>query len=92
MYLPLINNLVIPPLIYKNEALLPSSSCHPPYTDFKYACSRRCRKKPTKKVCVRVCKICCKKCHCVPPGAYGHKSACPCDAKLKTHGHKLKCP
>ncbi|KAB2012995.1 hypothetical protein ERO13_D09G113533v2 [Gossypium hirsutum] len=60
--------------------------------NFKYACSRRCRKKPTKKVCVRVCKICCKKCHCVPPGAYGHKSACPCDAKLKTHGHKLKCP
>ncbi|KAB2065922.1 hypothetical protein ERO13_A09G116500v2 [Gossypium hirsutum] len=58
----------------------------------KYACSRRCRKASRKKVCERACKTCCKKCHCVPPGTYGHKSACPCYAKLKTHGNKLKCP
>ncbi|KAK6276958.1 hypothetical protein POUND7_017281 [Theobroma cacao] len=57
-----------------------------------YACSRRCRKASRKNVCHRACKTCCKRCHCVPPGTYGHKHACPCYAKLKTHGNKPKCP
>ncbi|XP_039021899.1 gibberellin-regulated protein 9 [Hibiscus syriacus] len=58
----------------------------------KYACSRRCRKASRKNVCYRACGTCCKRCQCVPPGTYGHKSACPCYAKLRTHGNKLKCP
>ncbi|KAK6938523.1 Gibberellin regulated protein [Dillenia turbinata] len=57
-----------------------------------YACSHRCKKASRKKVCLRACKTCCKKCHCVPPGTYGNKHACPCYASLKTHGNKPKCP
>ncbi|CAI0396372.1 unnamed protein product [Linum tenue] len=55
-------------------------------------CKRRCKETSRKKVCHRACKACCQKCHCVPPGTYGHKHVCPCYAKLKTHGGKPKCP
>ncbi|CAI9787006.1 unnamed protein product [Fraxinus pennsylvanica] len=57
-----------------------------------YACSRRCRESSRKNVCKRACKSCCARCHCVPPGTYGNKGACPCYASLRTHGNKLKCP
>ncbi|XP_040997859.1 gibberellin-regulated protein 9-like [Juglans microcarpa x Juglans regia] len=56
------------------------------------ACSKRCKKASRKKRCTRACKSCCMRCHCVPPGTYGNKNACPCYARLKTHGNKLKCP
>ncbi|KAF8018239.1 hypothetical protein BT93_H3205 [Corymbia citriodora subsp. variegata] len=56
------------------------------------ACARRCSKSSRKNVCHRACKTCCARCHCVPPGTYGNKSACPCYARLKTHGNKPKCP
>ncbi|KAA8538623.1 hypothetical protein F0562_028183 [Nyssa sinensis] len=65
---------------------------HPRKINCSYACSRRCRKASRKKVCSRACKTCCMRCNCVPPGTYGNKSACPCYASLKTHGHKPKCP
>ncbi|CAL1363406.1 unnamed protein product [Linum trigynum] len=55
-------------------------------------CKRRCKETSRQKVCHRACKACCQKCHCVPPGVYGHKHVCPCYAKLKTHGGKPKCP
>ncbi|KAL1225834.1 Gibberellin-regulated protein 9 [Cardamine amara subsp. amara] len=57
-----------------------------------YACARRCREASRKKMCHRACGSCCAKCHCVPPGTSGNKAACPCYAKLRTHGNKLKCP
>ncbi|XP_058087902.1 gibberellin-regulated protein 9-like isoform X2 [Magnolia sinica] len=57
-----------------------------------YACARRCRKSSRKNVCTRACGTCCMRCKCVPPGTYGNKSVCPCYAKLKTHGHRPKCP
>ncbi|XP_057973624.1 gibberellin-regulated protein 9-like [Malania oleifera] len=57
-----------------------------------YACGRRCREASRKNVCSRACKACCARCHCVPPGTYGNKAACPCYASLRTHGHKPKCP
>ncbi|CAL9020945.1 unnamed protein product [Prunus brigantina] len=65
---------------------------HLPKINCDYACSRRCRKASRKKICKRACKSCCERCHCVPPGTYGNKKACPCYAKLKTHGNKPKCP
>ncbi|OMP07985.1 Gibberellin regulated protein [Corchorus olitorius] len=68
------------------------SSKHHKKINCKYACAWRCTKASRKNVCHRACKACCHKCHCVPPGTYGHKSACPCYAKLKTHGNKPKCP
>ncbi|CAN0928270.1 Gibberellin-regulated protein 9 [Linum grandiflorum] len=55
-------------------------------------CKRRCKESSRKNVCHRACKTCCQRCHCVPPGTYGHKSSCPCYARLKTHGGQLKCP
>lgn len=57
-----------------------------------YACAIRCSKARRKNVCGRACKTCCRRCHCVPPGTYGNKSACPCYASLRTHGNKPKCP
>ncbi|KAL8159103.1 hypothetical protein V2J09_000640 [Rumex salicifolius] len=57
-----------------------------------FACARRCREASRKKVCSRACKACCVRCHCVPPGTFGHTTACPCYAKLRTHGNKPKCP
>ncbi|KAM3305862.1 gibberellin-regulated protein 9 isoform X2 [Capsicum chacoense] len=57
-----------------------------------YACARRCKKSSRKKVCTRACKTCCARCKCVPPGTYGNKEACPCYARLKTHGNRPKCP
>ncbi|GAB4861431.1 hypothetical protein Ancab_036634 [Ancistrocladus abbreviatus] len=56
------------------------------------ACAMRCRKASRKNVCSRACKSCCMRCHCVPPGTYGNKNACPCYARLKTHGGRPKCP
>uniref|UniRef100_A0A2P2J6Q8 Uncharacterized protein MANES_18G100600 n=1 Tax=Rhizophora mucronata TaxID=61149 RepID=A0A2P2J6Q8_RHIMU len=56
------------------------------------ACSKRCSKSSRKNVCHRACNACCFRCHCVPPGTYGNKSACPCYASLRTHGNKPKCP
>ncbi|KAF8404217.1 hypothetical protein HHK36_009100 [Tetracentron sinense] len=64
----------------------------PPKINCHYACSKRCRKASRKNVCTRACGTCCMRCHCVPPGTYGNKNACPCYARLKTHGHKPKCP
>ncbi|XP_059280283.1 gibberellin-regulated protein 9-like [Lycium ferocissimum] len=57
-----------------------------------YACARRCKKSSRKNVCTRACKTCCARCKCVPPGTYGNKEACPCYARLKTHGNRPKCP
>ncbi|XP_021896050.1 gibberellin-regulated protein 9 [Carica papaya] len=57
-----------------------------------HECVRRCKEASRKKVCHRACKSCCSRCHCVPPGTYGNKKACPCYASLRTHGHKPKCP
>ncbi|OVA01539.1 Gibberellin regulated protein [Macleaya cordata] len=70
-------------------------SHHPkihPKINCKAACARRCSKSSRKKVCTRACGTCCARCHCVPPGTYGNKNACPCYAKLTTHGHRPKCP
>ncbi|KAE8100270.1 hypothetical protein FH972_018185 [Carpinus fangiana] len=67
------------------------SKHHPPMKiNCSSACSRRCKKASRKKRCTRACKSCCMRCHCVPPGTYGHTNACPCYARLKTHGNKLK--
>ncbi|XP_010260041.1 PREDICTED: gibberellin-regulated protein 9-like [Nelumbo nucifera] len=63
----------------------PKINCH-------FACARRCRKSSRKNVCTRACGTCCMRCRCVPPGTYGNKKACPCYARLKTHGHRPKCP
>ncbi|EXC03975.1 hypothetical protein L484_003895 [Morus notabilis] len=63
-----------------------------PKINCNQACLRRCKKASKKKRCMRACKACCVRCHCVPPGTYGHKSVCPCYARLRTHGHRLKCP
>ncbi|XP_020224758.1 peamaclein [Cajanus cajan] len=57
-----------------------------------HECSRRCSKASKRKRCKRACKSCCHRCHCVPPGTFGHKDLCPCYARLKTHGNKPKCP
>ncbi|POO00190.1 Gibberellin regulated protein [Trema orientale] len=65
---------------------------HLPKINCNYACSRRCKKAYKKKRCKRACNACCMRCHCVPPGTYGHKNVCPCYARLRTHGNKLKCP
>ncbi|XP_048332141.1 gibberellin-regulated protein 9-like [Ziziphus jujuba] len=65
---------------------------HLPKINCNQACSKRCKKASKKKRCKRACKACCIRCHCVPPGTYGHKSVCPCYARLRTHGNKLKCP
>nr|GMD68656.1 gibberellin-regulated protein 9 [Ipomoea batatas] len=71
-------------------ALLKKS--HHPKINCGHACARRCRKSSRKNVCSRACKTCCRRCNCVPPGTYGNKHLCPCYARLKTHGNKLKCP
>ncbi|CAN1175676.1 Gibberellin-regulated protein 9 [Linum perenne] len=55
-------------------------------------CKRRCKESSRKNVCHRACRTCCERCHCVPFGTYGHKSSCPCYARLRTHGGQLKCP
>ncbi|KAI9200145.1 hypothetical protein LWI28_003394 [Acer negundo] len=65
---------------------------HPKKINCNHACSRRCKESSRKKVCHRACKTCCERCHCVPPGTYGNKGACPCYARLRTHGNKPKCP
>ncbi|XP_062098482.1 cypmaclein [Humulus lupulus] len=65
---------------------------HIPKINCNLACSKRCKKASKKKRCKRACKACCVRCHCVPPGTYGHKDVCPCYARLRTHGNKLKCP
>ncbi|XP_050269174.1 cypmaclein isoform X2 [Quercus robur] len=75
----------------ENELALHSKH-KPQKINCNYACSRRCKKASRKNRCTRACKSCCMRCHCVPPGTYGNKNACPCYARLKTHGNKLKCP
>ncbi|CAL9055480.1 unnamed protein product [Musa banksii] len=55
-------------------------------------CSHRCSKASRHKMCMRACIDCCHKCHCVPPGTYGHKEECPCYAHMKTRHGKPKCP
>ncbi|KAF3445392.1 hypothetical protein FNV43_RR10568 [Rhamnella rubrinervis] len=65
---------------------------HLPKINCNKACSNRCKKASRKKICKRACKTCCMRCHCVPPGTYGHTNACPCYARLRTHGNRLKCP
>ncbi|RWR83486.1 hypothetical protein CKAN_01224200 [Cinnamomum micranthum f. kanehirae] len=57
-----------------------------------HACAKRCRSASRKNVCTRACGTCCMRCHCVPPGTYGNRNACPCYASLRTHGGKPKCP
>ncbi|KAH7861801.1 hypothetical protein Vadar_031028 [Vaccinium darrowii] len=82
-------------LAIKDEGIAGSSllkKYHPKKINCNYACLRRCRQASRKNVCNRACKTCCMRCHCVPPGTYGNKSACPCYASLKTHGNKPKCP
>ncbi|XP_008781527.2 gibberellin-regulated protein 9 [Phoenix dactylifera] len=63
-----------------------------PRINCRFACARRCMKASRKNVCTRACGTCCLRCHCVPPGTSGNKNSCPCYARLRTHGHKLKCP
>ncbi|XP_059631926.1 snakin-2 [Cornus florida] len=75
-----------------SERVVLHKKYHPKKISCSYACARRCRKASRKNVCGRACKTCCTRCHCVPPGTYGNKNACPCYASLKTHGHKPKCP
>ncbi|XP_059454688.1 gibberellin-regulated protein 9-like [Corylus avellana] len=76
-----------------SNVIAPDSKHHlPKKINCSSACSRRCKEASRKKRCTRACKSCCMRCHCVPPGTYGHKNACPCYARLKTHGNKLKCP
>ena len=60
--------------------------------DCPHACAKRCRSASRKNVCTRACGTCCMRCHCVPPGTYGNRNACPCYASLRTHGGKPKCP
>ncbi|CAN8312951.1 unnamed protein product [Cochlearia groenlandica] len=57
-----------------------------------HACARRCRETSRKKVCLRACGSCCAKCRCVPSGTSGNTASCPCYARLRTHGNRLKCP
>ncbi|XP_009798156.1 gibberellin-regulated protein 9-like [Nicotiana sylvestris] len=77
-----------------NEGALFKKIHHQPIRKINcgHACARRCRKSSRKNVCKRACKSCCARCHCVPPGTYGNKEACPCYARLKTHGNRPKCP
>ncbi|XP_077247586.1 cypmaclein-like [Tasmannia lanceolata] len=56
------------------------------------ACDYRCSKASRHKICIRACNTCCERCHCVPPGTSGNTDVCPCYAKMKTHGGRLKCP
>ncbi|KAK9743312.1 hypothetical protein RND81_03G231300 [Saponaria officinalis] len=65
---------------------------HPRKINCNYSCARRCSKSSRKNVCSRACKTCCFRCHCVPPGTSGNHQACPCYARLKTHGNRPKCP
>ncbi|KAL9449467.1 hypothetical protein AB3S75_011403 [Citrus x aurantiifolia] len=65
---------------------------HPQKIYCSQACNRRCKESSRKNMCHRACRTCCKRCHCVPPGTYGNKQACPCYASLRTHGNRPKCP
>ncbi|XP_023550961.1 gibberellin-regulated protein 9-like [Cucurbita pepo subsp. pepo] len=75
-----------------NTTALNKKHIYSPKINCKYACSRRCMKVRRKKICMRACGSCCSRCHCVPPGTYGNHQACPCYARLRTHGNRLKCP
>ncbi|KAL9234630.1 hypothetical protein vseg_009482 [Gypsophila vaccaria] len=75
-----------------NEAGLYYSRYHPRKINCNYSCAIRCSKSSRKNVCSRACKTCCSRCHCVPPGTSGNHQACPCYARLRTHGNRLKCP
>ncbi|KZV33082.1 gibberellin-regulated protein 9 [Dorcoceras hygrometricum] len=56
------------------------------------ACSRRCSKSSRRKICFRSCTGCCARCNCVPPGTSGNTHLCPCYARIRTRGNRLKCP
>ncbi|ONK59931.1 uncharacterized protein A4U43_C08F12420 [Asparagus officinalis] len=55
-------------------------------------CKVRCSKAGVQKRCLYFCGICCEKCHCVPPGTYGNKDACPCYRDLLSSKKTPKCP
>ncbi|XP_004138815.1 gibberellin-regulated protein 9 [Cucumis sativus] len=75
-----------------NTVALTKKYHYQPKINCKSECSRRCSKVFRKKICMRACGTCCSRCHCVPPGTYGNHQACPCYARLRTHGNKPKCP
>ncbi|KAA0063284.1 hypothetical protein IC582_007267 [Cucumis melo] len=56
------------------------------------ACASRCKLSSRPNLCKRACGTCCARCSCVPPGTSGNYGACPCYAKLTTHGGRRKCP
>uniref|UniRef100_A0A2P2J6P5 Gibberellin-regulated protein 9 n=1 Tax=Rhizophora mucronata TaxID=61149 RepID=A0A2P2J6P5_RHIMU len=87
------NNANLPETIRDRSAKVAIDKKHfPKKINCGLACSKRCSKSSRKNVCHRACNACCFRCHCVPPGTYGNKSACPCYASLRTHGNKPKCP
>ncbi|KAH7685396.1 Gibberellin regulated protein [Dioscorea alata] len=55
-------------------------------------CQYRCSKASRHNMCINACMVCCERCNCVPPGTSGNRDVCPCYAKMKTHGGRLKCP
>ncbi|KAG0488036.1 hypothetical protein HPP92_006847 [Vanilla planifolia] len=73
--------------VLTEELVLPSEEI-----DCKSSCARRCSEAGNHKRCMRACQSCCARCHCVPPGTYGHKEECPCYANMKTKGGRPKCP
>ncbi|XP_051139536.1 peamaclein-like [Andrographis paniculata] len=68
----------------------------PPVMDWsKYCvenCDRRCSNAGYRERCLQYCGICCDKCHCVPPGTFGNKDACPCYRDFKNSKGGPKCP
>ncbi|GMN51841.1 hypothetical protein TIFTF001_020985 [Ficus carica] len=78
--------------VHDGDAAVALHKKYLPKINCNHACLGRCKKASRKKRCMRACKACCVRCHCVPPGTYGHKSACPCYARLRTHGNRFKCP
>ncbi|XP_074263532.1 gibberellin-regulated protein 9-like [Silene latifolia] len=75
-----------------DDAALYYKGYHPRKINCSYACNMRCSKTSRKKVCSRACNSCCSRCNCVPPGTSGNHFACPCYARLRTHGNRPKCP
>ncbi|KAK3426089.1 hypothetical protein EUGRSUZ_F02619 [Eucalyptus grandis] len=60
--------------------------------DCSFTCVTRCSKPSRKNVRHRACKTCCVRCHCVPLGTYGNRSARPCYAELRDPRKQTQVP
>ncbi|XP_057973143.1 snakin-2-like [Malania oleifera] len=81
-------------LVQADEAVVGNlGQSYPPHKiDCGAACAARCRLASRQRMCHRACGTCCARCSCVPPGTSGNRDVCPCYAKMRTHGNRLKCP